>query len=70
MKNISKKIRNIIFAVIGALLNVTTFPTVAKASSLMASGALSARASDQPLNLFGVGGIFTTISNSAMFLAA
>lgn len=53
---------------VSAVFNATAFPVIAKASGPLATGALSARANDQPLNMFGLGGIFTTISNSAMFL--
>lgn len=69
MKNIiSKTSVKSVIAVIGSVFSALIFPTLSLAMSQMEAGALAVRGSDQPLALFGATGIFTVISNTAMFL--
>lgn len=68
MKNISKISIKSIIAAIGSALICTIFPSTVYGLSYIASGALAARANDQPYQLFGTAGVLTQITNTAMFL--
>ncbi len=68
MKNISKISIKSLIAAIGSALICAVFPSTVYGMSQMAAGALAVRANDQPLELFGSAGIFTKVSNTAMYL--
>ena len=68
MKKLSINKNRLATAPFLALLVATTPSAIAFGLTPMQAGALAARASDQPLNLFGAAGILTQISNSAMYL--
>lgn len=68
MKNISKISIKSIMAAIGSILVSSYIPAKAYGANQMAAGALAAHGNGQPLNLFGATGVFTAISNTAMFL--
>ena len=68
MNKISKISAKSFITATGSSLMALVYPAIASGMSQLQAGALAARASDQPLSLFGAAGIFTTISNTAMFL--
>lgn len=68
MNKLSKISAKSLIIAIGSSLMALIYPAIANGASQLQAGALAARASDQPLSLFGAAGIFTTISNTAMFL--
>ena len=67
-KLISKTSVKSLIAAIGSVFASVILPSATQAMSQMEAGALAVRGSDQPLALFGTTGIFTVISNTAMFL--
>ncbi len=68
MKKLSINKFKLITAPLTALFCGIMPSTVAYGLTPIQEGALAARATDQPLNLFGAAGIFTQISSSAMYI--
>lgn len=68
MKNISKFSKQFSLSVVGSVFSILMFPSKSMGLSSIQAGALSVRSNDQPMNLFGATGVFTTISNTAMFI--
>lgn len=53
---------------VSAIISNVFYSAITQGISPVQAGALAARGNGQPLDLFGVAGIFTTLSDTAMFL--
>jgi hypothetical protein len=67
MREVMKRIQPILLAVIFVALALVSLTSDASAYSLQ-EGVNAARGSSQPADLFGAGGVITTITNTLLFI--
>jgi hypothetical protein len=67
MREATKRIRPILLAIVFIALAVLSLTTDTSAYSLQ-EGVNAARGSSQPADLFGAGGVITTITNTLLFI--
>jgi len=68
MKRVNRIKSKLAIAVPGVFFSVVVFPTAVYGDNPVKAGALAATSSGMPLNLFGVSGVFTIITNSMLFI--
>jgi hypothetical protein len=67
MREVIRRVQPILVAIIFVTLAVVSFSTDTSAYSLQ-EGVNAARGSSQPADLFGAGGVITTITNTLLFI--
>jgi hypothetical protein len=67
MREVTKRIQPILLAIVFMALAVLSLTTDISAYSLQ-EGVNAARGSSQPADLFGAGGVITTITNTLLFI--